>query len=67
MIFIRLVIIARINRNIHIILLTIETATTNVKLYLVVLCPILIGVVMISISLWGLEFEEFSTFGNALT
>ena len=22
---------------------------------------------MISISLWGLEFEEFSTFGNALT
>jgi hypothetical protein len=65
--FLRIVIIARINRNIHIILKTVEIAAKNVGLYMIFLCPILLGIVIISISLWGTDFVEFSDFGHALT
>jgi hypothetical protein len=55
-----------VNRNINIILKTIEMTSKNVVIYIVMLIPMFIAFTLVSMFLWGPEHKDFSTFARAL-
>jgi hypothetical protein len=61
----KVVTIFRINRHVHIIILTFENAGKNIFIYLMILFPIILGFTLVGMNIWGPYLSDYRNFSNA--